>query len=190
MMGVEFRLAVLGLVCTSTVSCTHRMGMTRPPALGWAEELARRDRRELDYRPPRAQVGCFRVRLGPDYLPNASTGTRHLFIPNPGVVELSSEWTTDRINSGLRVRTPPRSTPWRDGGVWWPTMDGGATIRLGDGFSGMNLVVHPQGSLYAGKAATYRDVGYDSQRAGAELWPAPCVAAQPAAAADGASLHR
>jgi len=159
--------------------------------LRWAEWYARRDGIELDYRPPRTQLGCFRVRLGPDYLPNASTGTRRLFIPNPGLLELSSDWQTDHgIDSGFRVRTPAGATPWKDGGMWWPTLDGGAIIRLGTGYFGMSVVVRRQGSAYSGKADTFQDVGYDSQTAKLELWPTPCGSAEPRLAADRAEHRR
>jgi len=187
-MRPQFGLPVLLLA--TAVGCSHRIVTTGPFELRWAEWLARRDRIELDYRPPRIQLGCFRVHLGPDYLPDSSTGTRHLFIPNPEFVELSSAWITNRIDSGFRVRTPHGSTPWSDGGVWWPTLGGGAIIRLGTGFYGMNMVVRRRGSVYAGKAATFQDVGYDSQKASAELWRVPCGAAEPRVAADGAAPRR
>ena len=188
MREARFALPILCWLGTNVLSCAHRPVTTGPPELRWAERVARRDRIELDYRPPQAQVGCFRVHLGPGYLSDASTGTERVFIPNPGFIELSSDWQTDRIDSGFRVRTLPGSTPWRDGGVWWPTLDGGAIIRLGDGFFGMSLVVHLRGSVYSGKAATFQDVGYASQRTSAELWRTPCGAAEPGAAADPRSV--
>jgi hypothetical protein len=74
--------------------------------------------------------------------------------------------------------------------MWWPTLDGGAIIRLGTGFFGMSLVVHLRGSGYSGKAATFQDVGYDSQRTSVELWRTPCDAAEPRVAAGGAAPRR
>jgi hypothetical protein len=77
------------------------------------------------------------------------------------------------------VRTPLRSTPWRDGGFWRPTKDGGAIIDLGDGFSGMIIVVRRNGAGYSGKAATFHDLGDDAQRAPVELWPTRCESPAP-----------
>ena len=190
MSGARLALPTLCLLGTTAFGCAQRIVTTGPPELSWAEWVARRDRLELDYRPPRDQVGCFRVHLGPGYLSDSSMGTERVLIPNPGFIELSSDWQTDRIASGFRVRTPRGSTPWKTGGLWWPTRDGGAIIRLGDGFFGMSLVVHQRGSSYSGKAATFQDVGSDSQRASAELWRAPCGAAEPRVAADGAAPRR
>ena len=109
-----------------------------------------------------------------DQLPNASTGTQRPFMENPGFVELTSNWYTAGVRSGYLVRTPPRPAPWVDKGVWWPTRDGGAFIDLGTGFFGIMLRMHRSGLGYSGTAATYQDVGDESQRSTADLWPIGC----------------
>ena len=101
-------------------------------------------------------------------------------MPNPEVIELTSEWyTKGRIHSGFLVRTPVGSTPWGDNGVWRPTRTGGALIDLGTGFSGLFLVVHRNTWGYSGNASTYQDVGDNSARATADLWPVSCAKMPP-----------
>jgi hypothetical protein len=154
--------------------CAHECQRQGPPEVAWAEQLACDDHAELDDRPPTGRAGCYRLALGPSYLTNASTGTQNLFIDNPEFVELTSERYTTGIRSGYLARTPPRRGPWVDKGVWWPTRDGGAFIDLGTGFFGLLLRMHRSGFGYSGTAATYQDIGHDSQSSTADLWPIGC----------------
>ena len=92
----------------------------------------------------------------------------------PNWSELTSERYTTGIRSGYLVRTPPRRGPWVDMMVWWPTRDGGAFIDLGTGFFGLLFRMYRSGIGYSGTVATYQDVGYDSKKSTADLWPITC----------------
>lgn len=171
---MDIRVPVLVAVSVALIGCAHECPRHEPPESLWAEQLAYHDRVELDDRPPGDRAKCYRLALGPTYLPNASTGTQRPFMENPGFVELTSDWYTAGVRSGYLVRTPPRPAPWVDKGVWWPTRDGGAFIDLGTGFFGIMLRMHRSGLGYSGTAATYQDVGDESQRSTADLWPIGC----------------
>ena len=172
-----------GLVRSAVVvvlsGCAHRCSTHEPPDSSWAEAVACYHHVELAEGPAADRLGCYRLALGPTYLPNASNAGQTIFIPNPEVIELTSEWyTMKRIHSGLLVRTPAGSR-WGNNGVWRPTRNGGALIDLGDGLSGLLVVVHRNGQGYSGNASTYQDIGEDFTRATADLWPVSCARMPP-----------
>jgi hypothetical protein len=163
-------------VVVALSGCAHTCSTHEPPDSSWAEAVACYHHVELDEHSPADRRGCYRLALGPTYLPNASTGRERRFIPNPEIIELTADWyTKERIHSGFLVRTPAGSTPWGDNGVWRPTRDGGALIDLGTGFSGLLLVVRRNSSGYSGNASTYQDIGDDSATATADLRPVSCA---------------
>jgi hypothetical protein len=167
------RTAILLAASVAPTACAHRCPRQGPAETSWAQELACSERVELDDRPPVDRV-CYRLALGSTYLPNASKGTDRVFMENPGFIELTSEWHSTETRSGYLVRARPQG-PWPETGVWWPTREGGAFVDLGTGFSGMLLRLHRNGPGYAGTIATYQDVGDESQRSSARLWPTDCA---------------
>lgn len=156
--------------------CAHQCPPNAPGEACWAEAVARHRGVELAAHAPVDGLGCYRLDVGPSYLPNAAIHGERVFIPGPRFIELRTEWYTKQVRSGFLVRTPPGLTPWGENGVWRPTRDGGAIIDLGTGFSGLILVMHRDGLGYSGTAATYQDVGDESDRSTAQLWPVPCPA--------------
>ena len=162
-------------IALAVSGCAHACPSHEPSDANWAEDVACHHHMELAPDPPADRLGCYRLALGPTFLRNRSSGGEPLFIPNPEIIELTSVWDTiRRIRSGFLVRTPLRPS-WRTSdGVWRPTV-GGALIDLGDGFSGLLLVMHRNSWGYSGSASTYQDVGDESLRAKADLWPVSCA---------------
>jgi hypothetical protein len=60
----------------------------------------------------------------------------------------------------------------------------GAFIDLGTGFFGLLLRMHRSGFGYSGTAATYQDIGHDSQRSTADLWAISCEKVPPGEASN------
>jgi hypothetical protein len=158
---MSIRALVLVAVSVTLNGCAHGCPRHERPETSWAQQLACYEHAELDERPPVGWAGCYRLALGPTYLPNAATGTKGPFIENPEFIELTSDWYTTGVRGGYLVRTPPRRGPWVDKGVWWPTRAGGAFIDLGTGFFGMMLRMRRSTAGYSGTAETYQDVGDD-----------------------------
>jgi hypothetical protein len=163
--------------------CGHACPVTGPVETSWAEQIACRQGQAIaDYHAGwlrwllGRRVGCYQVRLGPDYLPNYTASRDRMFLPNPSIIELTREGHSDGVYWGFRVRTHPRSAPWKDGGLWRPTTDEGAVINLGNSFFGMTLAMHPEGSGLVGRAAMHYDIKVgDPGTAHAELWPTQCA---------------
>jgi hypothetical protein len=170
------RSTLLSLTAISLLGCAHTCPTNEPPEANWAEGIACYHQVELAEHPPSDRLGCYRLALGPTYLPNHSTRGQSRFIPNPEIIELTAEWySVGRIHSGFLVRTPTGSIPWVDNGVWRPTRTGGAIIDLGTGCSGLVLFMNRNRWGYSGHASTYQDISYDSARAAADLWPVSCA---------------
>lgn len=171
---MDIRLPAVVTMSMVLAGCGHDCARHGPAETRWAQEIACYEHTQLDDRPPVSRVGCYRLALAPSYLTNASTGPERLFLDNPEFVELTADWYTKEVRTGYLVRTPPRSSGSDGTGVWWPTRDGGALIDLATGFAGMMLRMHRSGVGLSGTASTYQDVGDESQRSTAELWPVGC----------------
>ena len=61
-------------------------------------------------------------------------------------------------------------------GAWWPLERAGIEVRLGDGFSGVRLLLKPTAAGFMGEASTYQHMGDDSFRAHAWLDRLECTA--------------